>query len=169
MPRLHPIVREESVVERPGAENIENPYWIDDEEAAPHPDPSLGCIRRGLCCKSSPGWFAPGEVERAAESLGMSPDAFARQFLVIDSTDVDGERVEVFAPLKLARDGTPAIAPLARADVLYRTLRGRCVFFEGEGCRIYAARPHECKHYVCTNAPELNPSHESIARLWRSP
>ena len=144
----------------------ENPYW-QAEEPQEHPDPSRGCIQRGLCCKSSPGWFGPGEVEAAAKALHMSPDDFARAYLIIDSAEVDGEPVEVFAPVKLDRHGEPALPPLSRVDALYRFLRGACVFYDGQGCRIYAARPMECQQYICTNAPEDNPDHVAIARLWR--
>jgi len=145
----------------------ENPYWTDWEELPPHPDPERGCIRRGLCCKSSPGWFAPGEVEAAAALLGLSPDELVRRHLIIDDVEVDGERVFVFAPVKLARDGRPALPPGSRADALYRALRGPCVFYDGAGCGIYGARPLECQRYVCTNKPADNIDHETIARLWK--
>lgn len=147
--------------------DAENPYWTAWEEVPPHPDPSLGCIRRGLCCKSSPGWFAPGEVEAAAAQLGLEPDVFVRRFLVIDDLEVDGTRVFVFAPVKLARDGRPALPPASRVDALYRALRGPCVFYEGEGCAIYAARPLECQRYVCTQKASENLDHETLARMWK--
>jgi len=154
----------------------ENPYWTWDEQE-PHPDPSKGCIRRGLCCKSNPGWFAPGEVEAAALLLGMEPDAFVRTYLVIDHIDhidVENERVHVFSPMKLGIDGKPAIPPASQADDLYRALRGQCIFYSTladglGGCGIYAARPTECQRYICTNAPADNPTHEQIARLWMKP
>src|SRR5690606_13800533 len=114
----------------------------------------------------SPGWFAPGEVEAAAAALGLEPDAFVRRYLVIDAVEVDGRRAEAFAPVKLGRDGEPMLTPATRADRLYRTLPGPCVFYEGQGCRIYAARPYECRRYVCTNEPEQNPTHEEIGRMW---
>lgn len=164
----------------------ENPYW-DWEELPPHPNPELGCIRRGLCCKSSPGWFAPGEAEVAAASLGLEADAFVRTYLVVDYVDlpivVPGaddasepatERVYAFAPLKLGVDGHPAIPPATRTDALYQTLRGQCVFFRADigdgaaGCKIYDARPTECRRYICTNAPEDNPTHAQIGQLWRA-
>ena len=145
----------------------DNPYWL-DEEPDPHPAPEKGCVRRGICCRTSPGWFGPGEADRAAATLGLEPDAFVRQFLVIDEAEVDGERVPVFVPVKLDRFGQPALPPASRVDDLYRFLRGPCVFFDGSGCRIYAARPIECERYVCTNAPEQNLSHEAIGRLWRA-
>jgi len=150
----------------------ENPYWTWDE-IPPHPEPEKGCIQRGLCCRSSPGWFGPGEVEAAAGHLGMDADAFVRRFLVIDSIAIEGddgesEVVHVFAPLKLARDGKPALPPASRADALYRALRGTCIFYDGHGCGIYEARPTECREYICTRAPADNPSHEAIARLWKA-
>lgn len=164
-------ILDERVIQREAAPGTRseatNPYWL-TEDPAPHPDPARGCIRRGICCRSSPGWFAPGEVEQAAEVLGITPHELVGQSLVIDSIDVDGERVEVFAPVKLDRFGKPALRPGARVDDLYRFLRGVCTFFDGNGCGIYEARPYECRQYVCTNAPEENADHESIARMWLS-
>ena len=161
------ILSEETVRREGEPDDVENPYWALEAEE-PHPDPSKGCIRRGLCCKSSPGWFGPGEVEPAAALLGMTPDAFVRRYLIIDSVEVGGERVEAFAPVKLGRDGQPARTPATRVDKLYRILRGQCIFFDGNGCGIYAARPIECAKYVCTNAPADNLSHEQIALMWKS-
>lgn len=146
-------------------EDIENPYWL-DEEAPPHPDPSKGCIQRGLCCKSSPGWFGPGEVEAAAELMGLPPDEFVRRYIVVDDIEVDGQRVSVFAPAKMGRDGQPLIPPATRVDALYRAFRGTCIFYDGKGCGIYEARPIECRHYICTNEPADNLDHEAIGRLW---
>src|SRR5690349_2168191 len=88
-PDLAPAVAEGDDPDAPA----ENPYWTWDEQEA-HPDPSKGCIRRGLCCKSNPGWFAPGEVEAAAALKGMEPDAFVRKYLVIDQIDIDTEDAE---------------------------------------------------------------------------
>ena len=156
---------EERVERREGASEEENPYWA-EAEAQPHPDPSLGCIRRGHCCRSSPGWFAPGEVEAAAAAKGLEAGEFVRRYIIIDSIELDGERVEVFAPLKIGRDGTPLATPGTRVDSLYRMFRSPCVFFDGDGCGIYEARPLECREYVCTKAPEDNPSHQAIARMW---
>ena len=154
------------MLRREGMPDVENPYW-ELEEPPPHPDPSLGCVRRGLCCRSNPGWFAPGEVEAAAALLGLEPDAFVREHLVIDWLELDGEVVHVFAPAKVGRDGAPLVPPGTRVDVLYQAFRGTCTFYDGAGCRIYGARPLECRDYDCTRAPEDNPSHAEIARRWR--
>jgi Fe-S-cluster containining protein len=163
------VLEEEEVrvigLRQDGEEDL-NPYWAEPE---PHPNPELGCIRRGLCCKSSPGWFAPGEVEGAIELLGMEPREFIRTYLIIDGMEIDGERVDVFAPVKLGRDGLPLEPPASRATKLYSYLRGPCIFYGGDqvGCRIHGAHPLECRRYVCTNAPEDNITHREIAQLWK--
>lgn len=150
----------------------ENPYWS-LEEVEPHPDPSKGCVRRGLCCKSSPGWFAPGELEGAAKLLDMTPDAFVRTYVVIDRLrdpdDREAPDIAVFVPVKIGRDGKPLAEPGTRVDELYRMFRSPCVFYDeaARGCRIYAARPLECQRYVCTNEPSENLSHAELARMWR--
>jgi len=156
----------EVTVHREGRSEEENPYWL-AEEAQPHPNPELGCIRRGLCCKSHPGWFGPGQVERAAELKGMTPDDFVKQYLVVDWLDLDGERIHVFAPAKIAIDGDPLYPTGKVVDTLYQLLRSPCIFYNGDGCRIYQSRPIECERYVCTNMPEDNISHAEIARMWR--
>lgn len=136
-------------------------------EARPHPDPSLGCVRRGLCCRTNPGWFAPGEIEAAAALLELDVDSFVRRYLVIDGMELDGQRVEVFTPVKMGRDGKPLRQPATRVDRLYKMFPGTCVFFDGQGCGIYEARPLECARYVCTAGPGENPEHGDIARMWR--
>jgi Fe-S-cluster containining protein len=156
----------EETVQRPDQPDVENPYWL-GEEPDEHPNPELGCIRRGLCCKSNPGTFAPGEAEKAAELLGLTPDQFVRKYLVVTSATVDGEEVPMFTPVKLGQENKPQIKPGTPADRLYYMFRGPCIFFKDNGCRIYEARPLECIRYVCTNAPEDNLDKVELARIWK--
>jgi Fe-S-cluster containining protein len=149
-----------------GPSEDENPYWLGEDGDAALPTPEQGCIQRGLCCKSSPGWYAPGEVEKAAELLGIAPDVLVRSKLVVDRIEVDGQIVHVFAPVKLDRFGKPAFAPGKVVDELYRMLKGTCVFFDGKGCGIYAARPLECARYLCSQPAERNLSHHELAQMW---
>lgn len=146
---------------------IENEYWA--EEGIAVPSEEQGCIRRGACCRSGPGWFGPGEVEAAAAHLGLEPNAFAGKYLIIDSIEhPEHGTVEAFAPLKLDRHGRPALAPLSRADNLYRYLKGPCIFFRDNGCQIYPVRPVECRVYFCGHDPEKNLTHEEVAEMWIS-
>lgn len=125
------------------------------------------CVQTGRCCRNNPGWFGPGEAEKAAESLGMSMEQFVREFLVIDSLELEaGKKVEVFAPAKLEEDGSWVSPPNTKADAAYKFKPGRCIFFDGPGCRIYQARPIECRHYSCIHRPEQNLSRREIAQMW---
>ena len=105
-------------------------------------------------------------MEKAAALSGMTPDEFVRRFVVIDSVEVDGQRVEVFVPVKLGVDGLPLARPGTRVDRLYTLFRSPCVFYDGHGCRIYWARPVECRKYICTNEPSENLSMEALGRMW---
>ena len=167
-PKRRGILSEETVqrgAPPEGDEDLENPYWL-DEDPQEHPNPELGCIRRGLCCKSSPGAFAPGEAEGAAALLGLEPDVFVRRYLVIDALTIEGKTVHAFAPVKLGQGGRKQLKPGTLTDRLYHSLRGPCVFFKGEGCMIYEARPLECQRYLCTQPEEQNLTTEELARLW---
>ena len=131
-----------------------------------HPAPWLGCVRRGLCCRSNPGWFAPGEAEAAAAALDLEMAELVNGWLVIDHVDTSIGRIEAFAPAKLGPDGLPVEPPGAQTSELYSYSSGVCVFFDGMGCRIYAARPLECRWYDCTSLPEDRPPRLELARLW---
>ncbi|MCP4136942.1 MAG: hypothetical protein GY754_38600 [bacterium] len=140
-----------------------------EAEELPVPSEEEGCTRRGACCRNSPGWFAPGEMEKAAEFLKLSPKEFVSTYCIIDGIELpDHGRVDVFAPLKTDRFGEPALPPLERVDWLYRELAGSCIFFTDNGCSIYPARPIECARYLCSQPPEKNISHTEIARMWVS-
>ena len=130
------------------------------------------CERKGDCCRSFPGWFGPGEVEKAAGHLTMNVDAFVRKYIIIDGVLVKGHGwVNVFAPIRLNKHGEPALPPLSRVDFFYRYFKGPCIFYKDNGCMIYPSRPIECRYYFCGQTPEKNLSHEEKARivalLWR--
>jgi Fe-S-cluster containining protein len=131
------------------------------------PTKEQGCIRRGLCCKNNPGWFAPGEVEKAADFLKMSTDQFIRSYLLIDGIHTpEYGWIDVFVPARLNRFGEFDLPPLSRVDDIYRFTSGPCVFYHENGCDIYPVRPIECRSYFCGNDPSEDLSHEEIAKMW---
>ena len=134
----------------------------------PTPAREQGCIRRGYCCRSNPGWFAPGQVARAARHAGQDVAEFAARYLIVDQVELpSGPRVEVFAPLKLDRFSQPAMPPLTRVDALYRMLPGPCIFYDAdEGCRIHPQRPAECAAYFCSQPEDQHLSYEAIGAMW---
>lgn len=131
-----------------------------------HPRPWEGCIRRGVCCQTSPGWFAPGEAERVAARLGIDMGALVNRYLVLDRIETTVGRIEAFVPVKLGRDGRPAEPTGGRTSDSYYLGKGPCIFYDGAGCSIHGVHPLECRLYDCTVPPEDNPRKLDLALLW---
>ena len=130
----------------------------------------VGCYGRGRCCENNPGWFGPGEIERSAELLGVTPEAFFKKYLVVVRTNVmdlpDKPGVDLFAPAKVDEHGEPLTPTGARVPGIYELMRGACIFYKDRRCAIHAARPVECRHYFCEQPEELNLSRAQLARMW---
>ena len=128
------------------------------------------CCGRGACCQTAPGWFAPGEMERAAEHLGLAPEEFFARYVVILSVRLADEPgqpvVEAYAPTKVDAAGVPLDGAGKRASRAYRFMSGPCVFYQERRCAIHAARPMECRGYYCEQPAALNTSKEQIGKLW---
>lgn len=80
------------------------------------------CTRCGKCCSGSPEeqvFLFPGEAERIRRHLSLSGAWFRRRYL---------DRYEGDPVLRLRDDGS-------------------CVFLGKDGCRIYRARPLQCRSY----------------------
>jgi len=78
------------------------------------------CQRCGACCTGAPGyvWLERGDAAAIAARLGMESAGFLARY----TRRVDG-----------------GLSLREEAD-------GRCVFFEtGVGCRVYEARPRQCR------------------------
>jgi hypothetical protein len=119
---------------------------------------------------NNPGWFGPGEVEKTAELLGLTPEALFRKCLVVVSaqaSDVPGQpTLDLFAPVKVDERGQPLVATGARVPRVYEMMSGACIFYQRGRCAIHAARPIECRRYFCEQADELNMTRAELARLW---
>lgn len=112
-------------------------------------------------CLHKPGWFAPGEAERAARLLRMPFKAFFRRYLGVDWW-VAGPDIFVLAPA-LVRHQAGAEYP--------GNPTGRCVFLTKENrCRIHAAKPRECRLALHGDPDETIKRHKAgIVRAWRAP
>ena len=93
----------------------------------------FACHRCGHCCTGGEGhvWLEPGEAERLAEGLGLTPEAFERSCV----RQVPDPRTGELRPaLREGLPGTPGA--------------GRCVLLEGANhCRAYAGRPAQCARF----------------------
>ena len=121
------------------------------------------CKHCVAACKRQPGWFAPGEVEKAAALLGMDLAMFKARFIIRefwtgDST-TNGKTVYCYAPRKTGVDKRRKTASYGAAFT-----PAPCVFLTPENrCRIHAAKPEECRETPCC-APSIG----SDARAMRT-
>ena len=120
---------------------------------------SCTCHRCSEACSHKPGWFLPGEAEKAAELMKMPlPDFFAK-YLGVDwwNGAEFGQETFVLAPaLKQHEPGTeyPAMPT------------GQCIFFNKDRrCDIHAAKPHECQQYWHGDNP-AGERHKETAEAW---
>jgi Fe-S-cluster containining protein len=87
-------------------------------------------------CTKKPGWFLPGQAEKAAELLGLSLKEFFHKYLGIDYfIQKDGKFLYVLAP---------AIVTMEPGQEYPFSPFGQCVFYENNMCKIHAAKPIEC-------------------------
>lgn len=97
-------------------------------------------------CESKPGWFLPGEAEKAAALLGMDLPTFFSQKLMVDwwenwPVGKNGNSREVFVL-------SPALVGALVGEEAPGDPRGRCVFLKRGKCEIHAAKPHECRMHI---------------------
>lgn len=95
------------------------------------------CVR---ACECSPGWFLPGEPEKAAETLGIPFDEFKKKLIKDHCSSRYADNAPyVWSPRKMTD-----------ADHEIRTHseqreKGACVFLVEGKCSVHAAKPYECR------------------------
>lgn len=118
---------------------------------------SCSCTACVVGCSTSPGWFEPEEIRRAADYLALPLEAFAHLYLA--RTRIGG--VELFAPRKVTDEIGCHLTP-----VDYMNRPARCVFLTDDSrCRIHHAKPRECaESYSCRPTP--SGLRDSIIEAW---
>lgn len=119
--------------------------------------PPCDCPNCQSACSWKPGWFAPGEAEKAARYMKMTFREFFGKHLGIDHHMRD----DVFV---LA----PAVKGMPPGTVYPMRPLGECVFFAEGKCGIHAVKPLECRlvhHNLKTH--EGRRMHARVARIWR--
>jgi Fe-S-cluster containining protein len=122
----------------------------------------MTCTREsGTCaycragCTRKPGWFLPGEAERAAEFMGMPLPEFFRAYLAVDWWQ--GEP-DIFLL-------SPAVQGEETGTEFPAEPRGTCVFYENERCRIHPVKPAECREHWCGDRGHSS-IHGDVAQAW---
>lgn len=118
------------------------------------------CETCRFACTHKPGWFLPGEAEKAAELLGLTLEEFFRRYLAVDwwaSIDTDSD---IFLL-------SPAVVGAPTGEEFPANPKGTCVFYRDGLCTIHAAKPHECRTWYCGSADaEVQTLHGDTARAW---
>lgn len=112
-------------------------------------------------CEEKPGWFAPGEAEKAAELLRMPLKQFFDEKLGVDFWAATDES-----------DVTYVLAPAVKygetGEEYSFNPRGECVFYENGKCNIHAAKPRECALWDHTMENEAGlENKETIRDEWK--
>jgi Fe-S-cluster containining protein len=116
----------------------------------------------GYCrdaCTRKPGWFLPGEAERAAEFLGVPLEEFFRQYLAVDWWEAD-HRIETTTFVL-----SPAIEGDEAGEEFPGDPRGTCVFYQDQQCQIHPVKPYECREHWCGDRAS-NTTHLDAAAAW---
>lgn len=109
-----------------------------------------------------PGWFAPGEVERVADYLGMTVAELFLSKLSVDWWEETSDVLETFVLAPTVVGGNPG-------DMYDADPRGVCVFYRDGLCTIHEVKPLECREYVHTDSSlGVEMRHEHVAKLWYS-
>ena len=112
-------------------------------------------------CSNKPGWFAPGEAERAAEPLGISLRELFETRLMVDWPTPNPNNQFLLSPAIVGGE------PGAEFPV---NPRGVCVFLTEGKCGIHGAKPRECRESDHRNTQEETTElHEEIGKQWATP
>lgn len=123
----------------------------------------MGCSKEsGTCatcrsgCTRKPGWFLPGEAERAAEFMGVTLAEFFRQYLAVDWWTGDPD---IFLL-------SPAVADAETGTEFPADPTGTCVFYQDGRCQIHPVKPHECRETWCGETEHSSTIHRDTAAAW---
>ena len=118
------------------------------------------CKKCQEACAYKPGWFAPGEAEKAAAFMEMPFQEFFAKYLMVDYWEGYGDSdTFVLSPAIPGRNGQ-----MCSVDP-----RGRCVFFKKGLCTIHAVKPMECRDSLPHDTDSMRDDdlHERVADLWK--
>jgi Fe-S-cluster containining protein len=117
------------------------------------------CYKCKAACTNKPGWFLPGEAERAADYLGITLEEFFTTKLGVDWYEGD---LPVFVL-------SPAITSMSAGETFPSNPMGTCVFFENGRCSIHAVKPFECRAFLHGQSHvETTARHEGVADAWQA-
>lgn len=120
---------------------------------------NCSCEKCRELCLGRPGWFAPGEATKAAAELGLTLEAFFKQYLTLDYwCDATNGDIELLSPAWTPKYPPFVFVPPGQESNVGRRaawgdamVRGPCALLGPNGCRLsHENRPAECRwSYGC--------------------
>lgn len=134
---------------------------------------SCACGRCKGACEHKPGWMMPGQLEKIAAALGLTPkECFDRHFAV-DWWDGDPFQ-PLHGPYEKKWENVFVLAPAIRGQPLGGMYpgepRGTCVLFQNGLCGIHPVKPAECANMVHDQSHSVAHAFKrKIAVAWSTP
>lgn len=123
------------------------------------------CEKCRALCLGAPGWFLPGEAEKAAAHLGLPFPEFIARFCTVDFWEAS-DNIHALSPGKVCFD-TGDVA--GYDDAFYAS---PCTLLGPEGCLLSSdTRPQECRVvYACepTGGPSNEVRETVIMPAWKA-
>lgn len=114
-----------------------------------------GCQR---ACETKPGWFLPGEAEKAAALLNIPLQQFFNEYLGVDWWEDSLNPIFVLAP---------ATTDMDTGEEYDSNPRGICIFYKDGLCTIHDAKPFECREFLHGDSRDTTyKRHQSVAAAW---
>jgi Fe-S-cluster containining protein len=122
-------------------------------------DQDCSCKTCRTACEVKPGWFLPGEAEKAADYMGLSIEDFFRQYLLVDYYFDDDDK-DIFVL-------SPGILESKSGQEYPGDPHGTCIFYKDGKCSIHPVKPYECRKSIHDEGWEaVEQRHEYVARTW---
>ena len=119
------------------------------------------CERCKRACSYNPGWFMPGEAEKAATYLDLSLQEFFDQYLGVnwweESEETDND-IFLLAPM---------IIDMQAGREYPGNPEGQCIFFENDLCKIHKVKPYECAEYIHGHNDDIPERHWKVSEAWK--
>lgn len=122
------------------------------------------CEKCKTCCLGIPGWFMPGEAEKAAEAMGLTFLDFFDTYCIVEYwMGEGGHDIHVLSPRKEGQ-------MTARAEWGDNFRRAPCHLLTHQGCKLSAeVRPWECATTLSCTAGKNTNQREKISEAWDTP
>lgn len=120
---------------------------------------SCECHTCVSACAYKPGWFMPGEAEKAAKLMKMSLKKFFNNYLGVDWWNGETYGAETFIL-------SPVTVSTEPGEIFEKNPTGVCIFYKDNRCRIHAAKPYECQMYWHGDTGG-SARHKKVAMAWK--